>query len=332
MNEGSSMKTKKKSASLKELFFNNGILIVILALIAITGLIEPNFLQFRNLLNILRQNAVIGIVACGLTYCIIGGAYDLSVGAVVSLAGVIAILSINAGVNEFLAIAYALLAGLAVGGINGLLISLINGRSGEAFIITYGMQVVVASVALFPSNGLFISGKIQDGFFKAIGRGYWPIILFVAVAVVLEIILKTTRYGRRMTFIGSNMAVAKMSGIRVKPLRISFFVVSSVLAALAGILLCSRVTSSNPTAGLGFEMDAIAAVVVGGTSTNGGKGSVMRTFIGAIIIGIMGNALNILGITAYHQQIVKGLLIIAAVALDLWNKNVHQRRAVYDTL
>lgn len=326
------MNREKASRAVKDLFFHNGILVVILILIGVTAIIEPNFLTLRNLNNVLRQNAVIGIVACGMTYCIISGAYDLSVGSVVSLAGVITILSINAGVNEYLAILYALLAGAGVGLVNGVLISSIRGRSGEAFIITYGMQVVVASIALFPSNGLFIAGKVSDGFFKTIGRNYWPIILFLGIALVLEIVLKKARYGRKMCFIGGNMEVAKMSGIRVVPLRISFFVISGVLAGFAGVLLCSRVTSSNPTAGLGFEMDAIAAVVVGGTSTSGGKGSVMRTIIGAIVIGTMSNALNILGITAYHQQIVKGMLIITAVSMDIWNKQFNLRRISHEKI
>ena len=322
------MNRERTKQAIRDVFYQNGILIVILVLISVTAIIEPNFLTFRNILNVLRQNAVVGIVACGMTYCIIGGAFDLSVGAVVSLSGVITILAINAGVNEFIAIAWALLAGASVGLVNGSLISAIKGRSGEAFIITYGMQVVVASIALFPSNGLFISGNVSDGFFKTIGREYWPIIIFLAIAAFMEIILKKTRYGRRMCFIGGNMNAAKMSGIRVIPNRISFFVISGILSALAGILLCSRVTSSNPTAGVGFEMDAIAAVVVGGTSMRGGKGSVMRTVIGAFVIGIMGNALNILGITAYHQQIVKGMLIIITVSMDIWNQHLRRVRLV----
>ena len=326
------MKKLFNKRALMDLMLNNGILMVIIVLILVTGILEPNFLTWRNLLNVFRQNAVIGIVACGMTYCIIAGAYDLSVGSVVSLSGVITILSINAGVNEFLAIAYALLAGLGVGIANGLLISLINGRSGEAFIVTYGMQVVVASIALFPSNGLFIAGRVQDGFFKTIGRNYWPIILFLAIVAILEFVLTRTKYGRQMCFIGSNMDAAKMSGIRVKQRRVSFYAICGLLASFVGVLLCSRVTSSNPTAGVGFEMDAIAAVVVGGTSTNGGKGSVVRTLIGAIVIGVMGNALNILGITAYHQQIVKGMLIILAVAMDLWNKQIKTRRKANETI
>jgi ribose/xylose/arabinose/galactoside ABC-type transport system permease subunit len=135
-----------------------------------------------------------------------------------------------------------------------------------------------------------------------------------------------------MVFIGSNLHVAKMSGINVKFNRITFFALSGLLASLGGVVLCSRVTSSNPTVGLNIEKDVIAAVVVGGTQLSGGKGSVLRTVMGAVIIGIMGNALNILGITAYHQQIVKGLLIIVAVGMDILNKQIKLREMAHDTV
>jgi len=309
---------------------NNGILLVILLLIIVTGIFERNFLTFNNLLNVLRQVAVVGIVACGMTYCIIGGAFDLSVGSVVSLAGVITILSINNGTNEYLAVLYGLSAGVAVGIINGVLISLINGRTGEAFIVTYGMQVVVAAIALFPSRGLFISGRISPGFFKSMGEGVMPIVIFLGISACMEFVLVKTKYGRTMSFIGYNLDVAKMSGLNVKLNRISYFAISGLLAGLGGVVLCSRVTSSNPTAGLNFEMDVIAAVVVGGTQLSGGSGSVGRTVIGAVIIGIMGNALNILGITAYHQQIVKGMLILLAVGMDILNKQIKLKEMAHD--
>lgn len=305
---------------IKKILLNNGIIIAMLLLIIVTGIIETNFFSIKNLVNVLRQVSIIGIISCGMTYCIIAGLFDLSVGSIVSLSGVIAILSINAGSNEYIAILYALLAGLGVGIINGTLVSIINGRSGEAFIVTYGTQVVVASIALFPSNGLFIAGHVKPGFFKTLGSGFSPIIIFLLVAVILQLILRKTQYGRKLCFIGNNINAAKMSGIKIVKNRISYFAISGFLASLAGIVLCSRVTSSNPTAGLYFEMDAIAAIVVGGTSMSGGSGSVIRTAIGAIVLGVMSNALNILGITAYHQQIVKGLLIVFAVAFDIYNK------------
>ena len=274
------------------------------------------------MVNILRQVSVNGIVACGMTVCIMSGCYDLSVGSIVSMTGVFAILAINAGINDVLCIFIGLGIGLLAGIFNGSLIAAINGRGGEAFIITYGTQTVLAAVALFPSKGLFIAGRVPDGLFKLLGTNNMPIYCFLFVAIILHFILSKTQYGRKLCFIGNNMDAAKMSGIRVKLNRISYFAISGLLAGLAGIILCSRVTSSNPTAGLNYEMNAIAAVVVGGNSASGGSGSIVRTVIGAIVIGIMGNALNILGFSTNYQLIVKGLLIILAVALDILSKRV----------
>ena len=315
------MKTDLKSR-LKNIVLSNSILFAIIVLIIVTGIIEPSFLRWSNLLNILRQVSVNGIVACGMTICIISGCYDLSVGSIVSMTGVFTILAINAGINEIVCILIGLGIGLLAGIINGTLIAAINGRGGEAFIITYGMQVVLAAVALFPSKGLFISGNVYDGVFKTMGTGNWPIIIFLVVALILHFFLSQTQFGRKLCFIGNNMNAAKMSGLRVKLNRISYFALSGFLAGLGGVVLCARVTSSNPTAGLNYEMNAIAAVVVGGNSASGGSGSILRTVIGAIIIGIMGNALNILGISTNYQLTVKGLLIILAVALDIIGKKV----------
>ena len=311
--------------TIKNAVRSNGILLVLVMIILVTAILEPSFFTFSNLINVLRQVSIVGIIACGMTYCIIGGVFDLSVGSVVSLSGVLVILSINAGVNELLAVLMGLAAGLCVGLVNGVLVSIINGRSGEAFIVTYGMQVVAAAIALFPSKGLFIAGRVQPGLFKSLGEGAMPIIIFLSVATILQFVLAKTAYGRQLCFIGSNMDAAKMSGIRVVANRISHFAISGFLAGLAAVVLCSRVTSSNPTAGASMEMDAIAAVVVGGTSMSGGSGSVLRTVIGAIVIGVMGNALNILGITAYHKQVVMGVLIVVAVGLDIWNKQIRSR-------
>jgi ribose/xylose/arabinose/galactoside ABC-type transport system permease subunit len=233
---------------------------------------------------------------------------------------VFTILCINSGMNEILCILIGLGIGLFAGLINGTLIAAINGRGGEAFIVTYGMEIVLAAVALFPSKGLFISGKVYDGVFKSLGSGNVPIFIFLGVALILDFFLSRTQYGRKLCYIGNNMDAAKMSGLRVKLNRISYFTISGLLAGLAGVVLCSRVTSSNPTVGINYEMNAIAAVVVGGNSASGGSGSILRTVIGAVVIGIMGNALNILGISTNYQLIVKGLLIILAVAMDILSK------------
>ena len=304
------------------LALSNGILICIIILIIITGIIQPEFFQPSNMINILRQIAVNGIVACGMTVCIMSGCYDLSVGSIVSMTGVFAILAVNAGYPDLVCIGIGLGIGIIAGIFNGALIATINGRGGEAFIITYGTQTVLAAIALFPSKGLFIAGRVPDGLFKMMGLNNAPIYIFLAVALVLHFIISKTQYGRNLCFIGNNMVAAKMSGIRVKFNRITYYAISGLLAGLAGIVLCSRVTSSNPTAGTGYEMNAIAAVVVGGNSASGGSGSIIRTVIGAIVIGVMGNALNILGFSTNYQLIVKGILIVLAVALDIISKKI----------
>ena len=304
------------------LALSNGILVAIIILIIVTGIIQPEFFAWSNMINILRQISVNGIVACGMTICIMSGCYDLSVGSIVSMTGVFAILAVNAGYPDLICIGIGLGIGIIAGIFNGALISAINGRGGEAFIITYGTQTVLAAIALFPSKGLFIAGRVQDGLFKSMGLNNAPIYIFLVVAVILHFIVSKTQYGRKLCFIGNNMDAAKMSGIRVKLNRITYYAISGLLAGLAGIVLCSRVTSSNPTAGTGYEMNAIAAVVVGGNSASGGSGSILRTVIGAVVIGIMGNALNILGFSTNYQLIVKGLLIVLAVALDILSKKI----------
>ena len=304
------------------LALSNGILICIIILIIVTGIIQPEFFAWSNMINILRQISVNGIVACGMTICIMSGCYDLSVGSIVSMTGVFAILAINAGVNDILCILIGLGIGIIAGVFNGSLIAAINGRGGEAFIITYGTQTVLAAIALFPSKGLFIAGRVPEGLFKMMGENNSPIYIFLAVALILHFIISKTQYGRKLCFIGNNMDAAKMSGIRVKFNRITYYAISGLLAGLAGIVLCSRVTSSNPTAGTGYEMNAIAAVVVGGNSASGGSGSILRTVIGAVVIGVMGNALNLLGFSTNYQLIVKGVLIVLAVALDIISKKI----------
>ena len=304
------------------LALSNGILVAIIILIIVTGIVQPEFFAWSNMVNILRQISVNGIVACGMTVCIMSGCYDLSVGSIVSMTGVFAILAVNAGVSDILCVLIGLGIGIAAGIFNGALISAINGRGGEAFIITYGTQTVLAAIALFPSKGLFIAGRVQDGLFKSMGLNNAPIYIFLVVAVILHFVISKTQYGRKLCFIGNNMDAAKMSGIRVKLNRITYYAISGLLAGLAGIVLCSRVTSSNPTAGTGYEMNAIAAVVVGGNSASGGSGSILRTVIGAIVIGVMGNALNILGFSTNYQLIVKGILIVLAVALDIISKKI----------
>ena len=318
-------KNKLNTKSITNILRSYGILVVMAGIVIVTAIVEPNFFTPENFQNILRQVSVIGIVSCGMTFVIIGGAFDLSVGAIVSLTGVICITVINNTGNVFLAFSLALLVGLAVGSLNGFIIATINGGMGEAFIVTFGMQTAVAALALFASGGLFLAGRIPEGIYKEIGRGIWPIIIFLVVAVIMQFILMNTRFGRRLCFIGGNIQASKMSGIRVKLNRVTYFAIAGMLAGLAAIVLTSRVTSASPMGGEGFELEAIAAVVVGGTSLYGGSGNIAKTVMGVIVIGLLSNTLNLMGITSYPQMIVKGAIIILAVGMDVWSKQIKTR-------
>lgn len=316
-------KARWKNSRIGRIFRSYGIMIVLIIIIIPVSIISANFFNVENLLNIVRQVSVVGIIAFGMTLVIIAGSIDLSVGAVVSLSGVVCMSVINLTGSDALAIVLALLAGALVGLINGLIISSIKGRVGEAFIITYGMQMAVAAIALIYSGGNFITGK-TEGFHSIIGKGFGPIIIFASLAAVMQYILTKSTFGRVVYFIGGNSSATKMSGINVRKNTVVIFMIAGVLAALASLVLSSRVNAASPMSGKGYELDAIAAVVVGGTSMRGGKGSILNTVLGVIVIGVVGNALNIMNITSYPQMIIKGIIIIMAVILDVWNEKVEK--------
>jgi ribose transport system permease protein len=319
----SEVKVQKSNFNIGRVLRSYGIMIVLVLIIIPVSIISESFFSIENMLNIIRQVAVVGIIAFGMTLVIIAGSIDLSVGAVVSFSGVVCISIVNNTGSDTLAIMLALAAGAAVGLINGLIISGIKGKVGEAFIITYGMQMAVAAIALIYSGGNFMTGK-TEGFHSILGKGFGPIIVFVALAIVMHYMLTKTRFGRVVYFIGGNNAATKMSGINVRNHTIVIFMIAGILAALASIVLSSRVNAASPMSGKGYELDAIAAVVVGGTSMRGGKGGIINTVLGVIVIGVVGNALNIMNVTSYPQMIIKGMIIILAVTLDVWNERVEK--------
>jgi ribose/xylose/arabinose/galactoside ABC-type transport system permease subunit len=305
-----------------------GIMIGLILIIIAASILEPAFFSGSNMLNILRQISVIGVCALGMTYVMIAGGMDLSIGSTVSLCAVVAIMIMNGlGVNgnadtaALLAIAASVAAGLLVGIGNGAVIALIKGRMGESFIITYSMQIVVAALALLVSGGQFMAGKFPEGLYSSLGTGLWPIVIFAALAVIMQFVLARTKFGRTIFFIGANMDAAFMSGLKVRKLRIINHAICGGCAGLAAIIVSSRVNSASPLQGVGYELDAIAAVVVGGTSLTGGFGSVAKTVIGVLVIGVLANALNVIGVNANAQYIVRGAIIIIAVGLDVWNRS-----------
>lgn len=316
-----------KTVKLKRILRSYGVMFALLLIIIIVSIMSDSFFTINNMLNILRQVSVIGIIAFGMTFVIIAGKIDLSVGSTLSLTGVVCISIINDYGADALAIIAALVVGGVVGLINGTIIALIKGRMGESFIITYGMLTAVSAVALIYSGASFMNGEGQ-GFHSRIGKGFGPIVIFIVLAVILHLILTKTTFGRKVYFIGGNAGAAKMSGLSVRNNTIIIFVIAGVTSALASIVLSSRVNAASPVSGTGYELEAIAAVVVGGTSLNGGKGGIINTVLGVIVIGVLGNALNILNVTAYPQMLIRGAIIVSAVALDVWNERTKNKELV----
>lgn len=290
-----------------------GLLIIILLL----AILSPAFLSLLNILNVLRQASINGFQAFGLTLVIISGGIDLSVGSIVAFSGMVSALLILAGVTPILAVLAGLASGTAIGVLNGLLIA--KGKL-QPFIATLGSMMVFRGLTLYISNGVPAS-KLGEGLIGFIGRGFvlgipTPVYLLLLVFVVMVFILRKTVFGKRIYAIGGNKRAALLSGIDVDKNLVYIYAISGFLAALAGIVLMSRVDSAVPTAGIGFELSAIAAAVIGGVSLAGGKGKANGTLIGILIIAIIINGLNLLGTSSYLQQVITGLIIVAAVIAD----------------
>ena len=312
----------KRKNSLKErivdIIGNNAILFITLLLAIVVTFLHPRFLTINNFRNILNQISVIGTLACGMTFVLLIGCIDLSVGAMMSLIGIIVVAIANSG-HETLAIISAVTAAGAIGLIKGGIMAGINGRLGESFIITYGAQSVLAALALIVQGGLFMM-VTATGWFTQIGKGTNPAYVFFALIVICQFVLTLTQFGRKLLFVGSNPLAAKLSGINVKFYFMMAFMLCGLITGVAGVLLPSRVMSANPTAGTNYELDAIAACVVGGVSMKGGSGNFINTLVGVMIVGVLSNAMNLLGLSSYPQMIVKGLVIALAFALDVMNK------------
>lgn len=303
----------------KQLFVKYGTAISLFALIGIVSAINPKFLTMYNILNIFRQVSIIGLIAFGMTFVIITGGIDLSVGATLALTSMIMGLMIVKGTSDLVAIPVALLLGVIFGGINGVLISRVKL---QPFIATLATMTMFRGITMIISNGIpameltrkssvlnfFSQGKILNIPF--------PMILLIVFLIILLLLLQNTVFGRGVYAVGGNEEAARLSSIPVNKVKILVYVVSGFMSALAGIILTSRLSSAQPTAGTGFELDAIAAVVIGGTSLSGGKGKIFGTFLGVLIIGVLNNGLNIIGVSAFYQQFIKGLVILLAVILD----------------
>ncbi len=295
--------------------------IALVLLFIFSSLASEYFLNFRNITNILRQSSYTGIIALGLTFVIISGGIDLSVGSMVALVGGLAIMSLNhfgGGAGAIvIAFAVALALGAAAGAVNGVFVT--KGRIAP-FIATLGTMSIFRSLTLYISN----AGEVrsQSELFPAIGSGYFigipiPVWIFFGLAVIFHILLNNTRFGRYVCAVGANEKVAEYSAIKINFVKFMTYVLTGAAVGVTSIMLSSRLNSlSSSNAGVFYELDAIAAVVIGGTSLSGGAGSIIGTVIGAIILGMINNMLNMLGVSPYLQGTVKGLVIIFAVLVQ----------------
>jgi len=305
-----------------------GIVLILLALFILMSILSPAFLKTRNLLNVVRQISVIGLIGMGVTMVIITTGIDLSSGSVIALAAVVAAsLAQRVGWDAAmypnlvgLPVIIPVLVGLAVGTTCGFLNgSIIAKFKIPPFIATLGMMTVARGLALLYSDGRPISSLTDS--YNFIGQGEvlgipFPIIILVIMAVITHVLLTNTKFGRYVYAIGGNENAAVISGLNVGKYKVLIYTYAGLLSGLAGILLSSRISSGQPGLGTGYELDAIAAAVIGGTSLNGGIGTVWGTIVGALIIGILNNGLDLLNVSAYWQQILKGLIIVAAIILD----------------
>ena len=294
-----------------------GTLAGLLVLCVVLWFATPHFLTTANLLNVVEQSTLIGIIAVGMTFVILTAGIDLSVGSIVALSGVAMGTAFRAGLPIFAAALTGLAVGLACGLANGALITL--GRL-PPFIATLGMMSIARGGALMLSDGRPISG--YPATFREMATGDVmgipaPVLLMLAIYGVAHFVLTRTTLGRYTYAIGGNEEAAELSGIGVRAYKSAVYGIAGLLSAVTALLLVARLDSAQPIAGIMYELDAIAAVVIGGTSLLGGSGSVIGTLIGALIMGVLRNGLNLLGVSSYLQQVAIGGVIIVAVLMDM---------------
>ena len=286
--------------------------IALIILMAVITIINSNFLTANNLLNLLLQVTSNALIAFGMTFVILTGGIDLSVGSILALSSALTAGLLGSGMPVTLAILISLILGCILGMMNGLLIS--YGKLAP-FIVTLATMTIFRGATLVYTNGNPITKGLSDTFlFQFLGQGYivgipFPVLIMFIVFIVLYVLLHKTAFGKSVYAIGGNEKAAYISGVKLNKVKI-------IIYSISGLIITSRLSSAQPTAGASYEMDAIAAVVLGGTSLSGGKGRILGTLIGALIIGVLNNGLNIIGVSAFWQQVVKGVVILIAVLID----------------
>ncbi len=301
-------------------FREYGVVIGFFVLCILISMATSSFLTQRNILNLLRQSSIIGIISAGMTFVIISGNFDISVGAVAALSGAVVMKVATTGGNVFTGIMVAIGVCILIGIVNGVAVAKVGVPS---LIATMAMVSVLKGSMLMLTGGYPITHTFP--FLDYIGNQYMlgipvPVIIFAITVIIAHIVLKKTRFGRHVYSVGGNAEASKLNGINVDRYKVYVFVINALLAGLAGIVLVGRMGTASPSAGEGYDMDAIASVVIGGTSVSGGSGSVLKTVVGVLMMSVINNSFNLLGIDMYFQYIFKGLIILGAVGIDSYSK------------
>ncbi|WP_345790969.1 ABC transporter permease [Halonatronomonas betaini] len=288
----------------------------LLAMVIVMSFLSDRFLTLPNMLNIFRQVSIMGIMAVGMTMVILAQGIDLSVGSILALSGAVTAGMMAGDTSMVLSVLIGLAVGTGLGLFNGLMIS--KAKLPD-FIVTLAMMSIARGLVLVYTGGRPISGF--DPAFRTIGGGRVgmvpiPVIIFAVILVIGYLVLNKTTFGRYIYAVGGNQQAARLAGINTDSIKIKVYAISGFLSAVSGVILTSRLNSAQPTAGVAYELDVIAMVVLGGTSLVGGKGTIGGTLIGALIIGVLNNSLNLLGVASFYQEVAKGLVILVAVLLD----------------
>ena len=301
-------------------FREGGMVVAVLATAIVFALLDPRFLSVRNLANISSQISFLAILAVSMTFVIICGEIDLSIGSMVGLCGVIFGLLADGGMDVVLAIVLTMIVGILLGALNGVLSVLLQVPT---IIITLGMLSAYRGAAYFLSDGYPISGFAKDSWFWVIGQerlfGVIPYnaIILVVFAVASAIVLRRTVFGHQLYAMGSNLRAARLAGIRTNRIKVQALAFNGFAAALAALLVAAQSGTADPNVGIGYELDAIAAVIIGGAQLTGGSGTVLGSLLGMLLIGMIRNGLVIIGVSIYLLIVVSGLIVIAAVAVNL---------------
>ncbi len=310
---------QKQQATLQKLGPFIALVVVCVALAAV----NRDFSTVANLMNVLRQVSTNALIAFGMTLVILLGGIDLSVGSILAVSSVLTALLLRSGSNALLATSLGVASGIVMGWLNGVVIA--KGKVAP-FIATLGSMTVLRGVSLVLSKGSPVTGFSSD-FYALLGNGYvlrrvpLPVVWMLAMFGVFWFVLKKTVFGRHVYATGGNAEASKLSGVAVDRVQIGVYTISGAMAAMAGVILSSRLNSAQPTAGAGYELDAVAAVVLGGTSLAGGRGWIFGTLVGALLIGVLNNGLNLLSVSSFYQQVIKGAVILLAVLLDRAGKH-----------